>query len=144
MAPLTGRCLCGAVTFAVDGAPLKVVHCHCESCRRATSSPITTFVIVKRADVRYTRGAPATYASSPGVQRSFCGSCGSPLAYESAQRADMVDLYACSLSDPAAIVPEAHVHIDEQLPWLETHDDLPRHVRSTREPPLRRGPRPAR
>ena len=144
MTSLSGRCLCRAIGFTVSGEPLKVVHCHCESCRRTTSSPLTTFVIVRRADFRYTQGTPTVYASSQGVRRSFCARCGSPLAYESDQRPDAIDLYACSLSDPAAVAPQAHVHADEQLPWLETLDDLPRYGVSTRDTaPLRRGPRPA-
>ena len=36
----TGRCLCGAIQYEYSGAPTLVVHCHCESCRRQTSSPV--------------------------------------------------------------------------------------------------------
>jgi hypothetical protein len=88
MGVLNGHCLCRAVEFSVMGDPTDVVHCHCESCRRATSSPVTTFLIVNRADFQYTRGKPAIYESSPGVRRSFCGECGSPLAYVTDRRHD--------------------------------------------------------
>ena len=37
-----GRCLCGAVEFEFEGKPNWVAYCHCESCRRNTSSPTTT------------------------------------------------------------------------------------------------------
>ena len=40
MAETTGQCFCGAVTWASPGPVLWAGHCHCESCRRATSSPI--------------------------------------------------------------------------------------------------------
>jgi hypothetical protein len=143
MSDLFGHCFCGAVTFAVSGRPLKVTHCHCESCRRATSSPVTTFLVVRRPDFRYTQGAPKTYASSLGVRRSFCDQCGSPLAYETDERPDQIDLYVCSLAEPATVVPQAHVHAQEQLPWLEILDDLPRYARSSRaDAPIRHGPRP--
>ena len=42
--PVTGRCLCGDIRYEYRGAPLKILHCHCESCRRHTSSPVATFV----------------------------------------------------------------------------------------------------
>lgn len=141
MSSLTGHCFCGDVAYEVSGVPLEVVHCHCESCRRTTSSPVTTFLIVRRADFRYTQGTPNVYASSPGVRRSFCGRCGSPMAYESDGRPDHVDLYACSLADPSAFTPRTHVYVEEQVPWFEMLDDLPRYAKTSRDAePIRRGP----
>ena len=143
MSKLTGHCLCRAIAFSVSGAPSDVVYCHCESCRRATSSPTTTFLITRKADFRYTQGAPLLYESSPGVRRSFCGACGSPLAYETDRRPDDIDLYVCSLDDPSALAPQAHVHAAEQLPWFETLDNLPRHGEASRDTaPILIGPRP--
>lgn len=144
MTPLTGRCLCRAIAFEVDAEPLHVVHCHCESCRRTCSAPVACFLIVRQADFRYTRGTPKSFASSPGVRRSFCGDCGTPLAYETDRRPDQIDLYVCSLDDPAAIAPQAHVYAVEQLPWFEIHDELPRYAGSLRDAQLlRRGFRTA-
>ena len=51
----TGRCLCGAIQYEYEGEPLEVAHCHCESCRRQTSSPIATFVTVTKAALRFTQ-----------------------------------------------------------------------------------------
>jgi hypothetical protein len=67
-----GRCLCGAIQFEFDGEALETAHCHCESCRRQTSSPVATFVTVRDSAFRSIRGQPNGYASSPGVLRSFC------------------------------------------------------------------------
>src|SRR5262249_11303682 len=100
--PTTGHCLCRAIQYEYDGEPALVVHCHCESCRRQTSSSVATFVIVPKAALRFTQGQPKEFASSPGVHRSFCGACGSPLYYRTERRADQIDLYAGTLSDPAA------------------------------------------
>ncbi len=130
MDALTGHCLCRTVAFEISAAPLRVLYCHCESCRRATSAPVAAFLIVQRAGFRYTRGMPRHYASSPGVRRSFCEACGTPLAYETEQRPDQIDLYVCSLSDPSVISPHQHVFAEEQLPWFEVLDNLPRHARS--------------
>ena len=143
MTRLTGRCLCRTITFEVAASPLTVVYCHCESCRRSTSSPVTTFLIVRKADFAYTGGQPKAFASSPGVTRSFCDRCGSPLAYETTGRPDHIDLYVCSLDDPASVAPLAHVHAQEQLPWFEILDDRPRYLQTPREAgPIRHGPRP--
>jgi hypothetical protein len=111
---ITGRCLCGDIRYEYSGTPSKILHCHCESCRRHASSPITTFVCVAGENFRYTSGTPVAYVSSPGVTRTHCGRCGSPY----------------------------HVHVAEQLPWFETADALPRYQRGKKDnAPLRHGPR---
>ena len=46
-----GHCLCGQVTFEFTGSPLWCGHCHCESCRRATASPFTTWIGVRERRV---------------------------------------------------------------------------------------------
>jgi hypothetical protein len=142
-AKITGRCLCGDIRYEYSGTPSKILHCHCESCRRHASSPITTFVCVAGENFRYTSGTPVAYASSPGVTRTHCGRCGSPISYASS-RSSQVDLYIGTLDDPAAAVPTYHVHVAEQLPWFETADALPRYEREkTGNAPVRHGPRGA-
>jgi len=125
-----GRCLCGAVSFDYQGAELWCGHCHCESCRRNCSAPFTTFVGVRRDAARFTGAAPAVYESLPGVERLFCGRCGTPIAYRSARYADEIHFYAASLEDPTRPVPRFHVHWAEKLPWVELSDTLPRHAGS--------------
>jgi hypothetical protein len=142
MTHLTGRCLCRAVSFEISAEPLQVVHCHCESCRRNCSAPVASFLIIRLVDFRYTQGTPTVFESSPGVRRSFCDRCGTPLAYATDRRPDQIDLYVCSLDDPTAIAPQAHVFVAEQLPWFEILDDLPRYAGSlSGRQLLRQGPR---
>lgn len=124
-----GRCLCGAVTFEYAGEENWRAHCHCESCRRQTSSPFTTFMGVPHGAWRFTGKAPSVYVSSPGVRRHFCGTCGAPVAFESDAFPDEIHFYAASLGDPADFAPQRHVHADEQLPWIHLNDGLPVHSR---------------
>ncbi len=126
-----GRCLCGAVTFAYSGEENWRAHCHCESCRRQTSSPFTTFMGVPNGAWRFTGEPPKTYISSPGVRRLFCGNCGSPVAYDADAFPDEIHFYAASLDDPTGFKPECHVHAGEQLPWINLDDRLPRHTRGS-------------
>jgi hypothetical protein len=101
----TGRCLCGAIQFEFAGEAVETTHCHCESCRRQTSSPVATFVTVHGSALRIIRGQPNEYASSPGVRRSFCCTCGSPIAYQSERHPGLVDLFAGTLTDPTHLSP---------------------------------------
>jgi hypothetical protein len=137
-----GRCLCRSIEYEFEGQPLWVAHCHCETCRRATSSAFATYVGVHVDQFRYLKGEPAIYRSSPGVQRFFCATCGSPIAYVGERWPGEVHLYAGSLDNPTQIEPRGHVHVAEQLPWADIHDDLPRFETTGRgKKPVRRGPR---
>ena len=138
----TGRCLCGAVRYEFDGDAEEVIHCHCNSCRRHTSSAVATFVMVQFATLRFTRGKPKEFRSSPGVRRSFCADCGSPIAYQSDRRPEIIDLYVGTLDEPNAVKPWCHTETSEQLEWFEILDDLPRFSTSRRgTAPVRHGPR---
>ncbi len=123
-----GHCLCRATRFAAQGAPDWVAHCHCESCRRATASPVTTFAGYKDAAVNWSGEAPRVFNSSPGVARGFCGRCGTPLFYRTERRPEDIDLYLSTFEDPTAFEPQFHVFAAEQLAWLRMGDGLPRYA----------------
>jgi hypothetical protein len=94
--------------------------------------------------LRFTHGHPKEFGSSPGVRRSFCAVCGSPIAYRSDRRPEIVDLYVGTLNDATAIAPWCHVQSSEQLPWFEILDELPRFEASRRgASPIRHGSRKA-
>ncbi len=124
--PYTGRCLCGAVTFRCTDAPLWQGHCHCESCRRATASPMTSFLGVRDGAWAWTGAPPATYASSPGVTRSFCGTCGTQMAFRAERFPHEIHFYAATLDRPEDYQPTTHYFSAEQLPWLHFADGLAR------------------
>ena len=128
-----GGCLCGTVRYRCAGAPLWVAHCHCESCRRATGGAVVTWAGFDRVRVEITAGWPHRYASSPGVTRSFCPSCGTPLTYEAERCADEVHFTIGTFDRPEALPPTSHVFDAERISWLHLGDDLPRHAGLGRE-----------
>jgi hypothetical protein len=106
---------------------------------------MTAWISVPRRAFRFTKGAPRFFKSSPDVTRGFCAVCGSPLTYESTRLPDEIHLYAAALADPARVAPSRHVFVEEQLPWFEIADQLPRFAATSRggTPPVRIGPRKA-
>ena len=124
--PLKGGCFCKRVRFEITGPILASNHCHCESCRRITSSPLTSWITVKRDDVTFSGEAQTFFHSSPGATRSFCPTCGSPLSYTHDERPGEIDLYAVSLDDSSGFRAQKHVFWSERVPWLSLHDDLPK------------------
>lgn len=118
-----GHCLCGATGFSFEEPVAWVLHCHCESCRRATASPMTTFVSVPDAQVHWSGKAPAAYASSPGVTRGFCATCGSPIFYRNESLPGETHLYVALLDTPGALTPEGHDFLDERIDWMHPIPD---------------------
>lgn len=123
---LSGHCLCGDVRYRTSGLVRSAGHCHCESCRRATSSPVTTFFTVSRHGTELTGEGLRVYASSPGVRRGFCGKCGSPMSFETDRRPDDIDLYVASLDNGLSVPIQEHWHWGERVDWLNIVDDLPK------------------
>ena len=119
-----GRCFCKTVSFEID-APIKwCVTCHCESCRRQCSAPMTTYIGVPDEQWRWIGKAPKVYHSSAGVERTFCDNCGSPLSFRSENLTGLMHFYVAAMEDPERFVPELHVAYEEKLSWLHMEDDL--------------------
>jgi hypothetical protein len=132
---LTGRCLCGAVRYRCGALLTPATLCHCESCRRAAGAHAVAWLTVRYDSLEFFAGTPVIYESSPGVRRSFCGRCGTPLSYWSAKRADEIDLTIASLDAPDAIAPVDHVWMSDALSWDRPGEGRPEHPRGREEEP---------
>ena len=127
---LEGGCFCGAVRYRIDGGPSRVTHCHCVHCRRLSGAAFVTWAEFRLDDMTCTSGKPKTLESRPGVTRSFCGDCGTPLTFRDAGDAPaVVDVIVCSLDEPEGLVPQDHVWCDRELPWIRIADGLARYPR---------------
>jgi hypothetical protein len=122
-----GGCHCGAVRYSATGAPIYVPYCHCESCRKTSGAPVVLYVMFEQQDVRFTQGVRKRYRSSPGVHRSFCPDCGTPLAWEGNWgRKEIIEFHIGTLDDPEAVRPDRHAFFGERIGWFDVHDRLPR------------------
>ena len=122
---VTGGCACGAVRYRIAGAPLASATCQCRSCRRASAAPIVPWLRVEEARFAITAGTAVAHASSPDVTRTFCGRCGTPLTYRKAGHDGEIDVTTCSLDDPDAFPPIAHLWTSHKLGWVALADGLP-------------------
>ena len=125
-----GHCLCGATTWEYSGKSTWACYCHCDDCRRNCSAPVVAFIGVPLDHFKWTGNTPKTYHSSKGVQRYFCGTCGTPMAFQAEHYPGETHLYAASLEHPQNFKPKFHVHMDEKLDWLHLCGDLPRYTGS--------------
>ena len=123
----TGRCFCGDITFEVDGPIKFACFCHCESCRRATSAPFTSFFGVPRDSVRWSGELDKRLTSEGRVARKFCSACGTQMTYQWGGWPDETHHYAATMDDHEQFEPQAHYHWAEKQHWVVVDDDLPKY-----------------
>ncbi len=139
----TGGCMCGAVRYETMGESFKVIHCHCQSCRKHNGASAVTLAGFKVDQVEFSGDERKIYESSPGIGRAFCGKCGTPLTWEgdSSHRGPNIELHISTFDDPSVLVPTAHAFHSERIPWFDIADNLPRYEGfSGNSPLLRHGP----
>lgn len=120
---LAGGCICRAVRYRIATAPIVSLICHCATCRRAVGAQAVGWLSVAASGFAWTAGAPAVYASSPGVERTHCPVCGASLTYRS--EAATIDVTLASLDDPEAAPPTRETWLTHRLRWTPVSHDLP-------------------
>lgn len=121
-----GGCLCRDTRYRVDGEPMSVCFCHCESCRRASGGAYVPWATFRRPQVEFTGAEPAQYPSSQGVIRMSCARCSSALTYEQVAE-PTIDLTVATFDDPSWLEPTCHIWVSDKLPGIEIADDLPQY-----------------
>ncbi len=122
--PLPGGCACGAVRYAIAGAPRLTYACHCTECQRRSGGPMTLSCVVPVADVALRSGrlAEATRIAESGntVPTAFCPDCGTAIfgGRLSADGEGVVVLRAGTLDDTTWLRPSVHVWTRSAQPWV--------------------------
>jgi hypothetical protein len=134
-----GGCMCGAIRFEVKSPPNPSTICYCEYCRHAVGAVSVAWLTFRAGDFAFTKGSPASYASSAGVTRTFCPKCGTSLTYANTSRPTEIDVTTGSMDHPEAYPPAGVVFAGHKVPW-----DVPPNLPSLHDDgkPPRTGPLP--
>ena len=126
---LRGSCLCGTVSYEIDGIDSPVRHCHCVTCRKAHASAFNTSAGIPRERFRWLSGENmlTAFESSPGKFRRFCSVCGSHILSEHPERR-YVMLRVATLDDDPGVRPAEHIWMSEAAPWLKDPKFVDRHA----------------
>lgn len=129
----TGCCLCGAVSYRVDGPLADVLLCHCVECRR-WHGHVSATSAVRKGDLALVQSRGLRWIQSPqsdaGARRGFCGECGSSLFWE-APGYETVSIAVGTLDPPTRLRVASHWFVSHVGDYYELPDDgLPRHQRS--------------
>jgi hypothetical protein len=124
---LAGKCLCGAIHYAVADAFCYALNCHCANCRRATGSAFKPFAGIERGKLSITQGTEALMVyGEQDAGDMHCGRCGS-LLYSVVREGRFVHVALGTLVDAPSIRPTAHIFVGSKAPWFTITDELPQH-----------------
>jgi hypothetical protein len=116
----TGRCLCGAVSYRIASAPVRMAQCHCRDCQRASGTGHTSQAFFKVGDVAI-EGPTASFAvtaeSGSTVTRYFCRTCGSRVYNENTGRPGVLAMTIGCLDDHSWFAPEVVIFTRDRPQW---------------------------
>ena len=119
----SGRCLCGAVQYTLNGEPISVLDCHCSMCRRESGAASLVYAGYRRTDVSIS-GSIKYYRASNIASRGFCPNCGSPICYEDDADRQSIWLTVGTHDDAGSLPSREHVYVNDKLPWVEISKNL--------------------
>lgn len=124
---LAGKCLCGAVQYAVADEFVYAANCHCSNCRRTTGSAFKPIAGIERDKFVLTEGGDnlLIFGDQNGHD-AHCKLCGS-LLYSLVREGAFVHVAMGTLVDHPAIRPSKHIFVGSKAPWYTITDDLPQY-----------------
>ncbi|GAB5380228.1 MAG: GFA family protein [Aliiglaciecola sp.] len=119
---VTGRCLCGEVTFTVATDFQQFYLCHCQQCRQITGAPYAANLLTKPDSITWLSGESLLRRYDyPGrsFSKVFCSQCGSGLPFIT-QSGKTLIVPAGSLNEQPKMQPSNNIFWEEHLDWVET------------------------
>lgn len=119
-----GSCLCGRVSFTVQGDIKAPDACHCTICRKhsghyfaSTDAPRTAVTIIGEENLTW-------YHSSEKVRRGFCSHCGCSMFFDPPAR-DWIGIAMGAFDTPTDTHLEMHIFVAEKGDYYQIADGLP-------------------
>lgn len=112
---ISGKCLCGAVTFTAQADSPHLGACHCSMCRKWTGGPLLEVecgISVQFEGEENIR----VYDSSEWGERGFCSKCGSSLFYRVKENGS-TGIAAGLIDNMSGFSMIAQVCIDDKPPY---------------------------
>lgn len=100
-----GGCQCGAVRFRTSDKPVRVIACHCTSCKLRTGAAYGLGVYFDERDVEFVSGSMRTYEfhsdeSGRWLRNEFCERCGATVTWTLELRPGLRAIAGGSFDDP--------------------------------------------
>ena len=123
-----GSCLCGEVTFEIEGDFENFYLCHCGRCRKDTGSANAANLFSSTAKLRWLSGQEKIRTfnfRSEGHIKSFCTNCGSALPNVQMDGKLLV-VPAGSIDSDVDIKPQGHIYYASKANWDTELEKVPK------------------
>lgn len=120
-----GSCLCGEVTFEIEGDFENFYLCHCERCRKDTGSAHAANLFSSTAKITWKDKINTYNFRSEGHIKSFCKICGSALPNIQFEGKLLV-VPAGSLDNDINIKPQGHIYMANKANWDSELEKIPK------------------
>lgn len=122
---IKGSCLCGAVAYNIFGKIGDIVHCHCQTCRKAHGSAFSSVAAVQDKDIHLSGSESLkSYESSKGKHRYFCSNCGTQV-YAKREGTPHIILRLGSLDSDITSNEKGHIWVSQKASWYRLNLKLP-------------------
>lgn len=119
-----GSCLCGAISFEVEGDLPAPDACHCTACRKHSGHFFVSTDVPRSALSLQGEEHLSWYHSSEKVRRGFCGRCGSALFWDPIFH-DWIGIAMGAFEAPTETQLRIHIYVAEKGDYYEIKDGLP-------------------
>lgn len=125
---ITGRCLCGTITFRLDEGPVATRACWCRDCQYLSTGN-ASFGVFFRSRALTVFGEPAAFTSASAagnlIRRRFCGKCGTPLFSDAIAEPDYLVVRLGALDDRELGRPQGTIWTGSAPSWAWIDPDHP-------------------
>ncbi len=119
-----GSCLCGAVTFQIEGDLPSPDACHCSQCRKQTGHYFASTDVSRAALAIQGEDKLTWFQSSAKVRRGFCATCGSALFWDPPAK-DWIGVAMGALDKPTNTRLRIHIFVADKGDYYDIADGLP-------------------
>lgn len=118
--PITGRCMCGTISYQCTANPKFTLLCHCTQCQKITGTGHSAQFAMD-AETTEVTGDVCTFelTSNAGnlVTSAFCGNCGNPIYKTTSMMPDTFVFHVGTLDEPGAFAAQFANHSKSAHPW---------------------------
>ena len=117
---ISGRCMCGAVSYEIKGDPQTSLICQCTQCQKITGTGNAPQIAFSHNTFEL-EGNLSYFKQSADdgniVSNGFCPSCGNPILKNTTAFPDQIYIHVGSLDDPSIFQPEFVVYSKSGYSW---------------------------
>jgi hypothetical protein len=120
-----GSCLCGGITFSVEGFDKQAANCYCTMCRKFHGASFGTLVGVSGLQWLSGEGLLKHFTASNGTVRTFCHECGASLGFRiKGATIEDVELAIATFDEDIPVKINAQIYTKYKANWCHLQSDV--------------------